>query len=82
MGHKAYVRLNFSPIKAHRQTLNESIRLKFGRHDHADVKTSGDYVWTEYRWVQDLNNRMTMPDTASAYSLWLDLATDADTDDF
>ena len=79
---ETYVRLNFNPIEAHRQTLNTSIRLKFGRHDYADVKRSGDSVWTEYRWVQDLSNHMTMPESASNVSLLLDLTTDADIDDF
>lgn len=77
-----YQRVNLSPIAAHRVTLNEAIRLKFGPHDREEVINRHDMVWTEYWWVQDLDNKMILQDTASSVTLWKDLNAEADIDDF
>lgn len=77
-----YQRVNLSPIRTHQVTLNEAIRLKFGPHDRTEVINRDNMVWTEYYWLQDLDNKMILPDIASNVTLWLDLNKAADTDDF
>ena len=78
-----YVSVSFSASEEHQQTLYEAVRLKFGYPDDSELKQR---VFLPpivlLVWNQDINNKMTMPETGQVLTLRRDLIQDADTEDF